>query len=271
MLSWVVGLIGSGGIAGYAYSKRSLSGSGAAAAVVVGTSLYALGSAAWFGTLIAFFATSTFWSKWKKHRKSGLERDYAKTGRRDAGQVLANGGIGVLLALGNAIWPNPYWLAAFIGVMATVNADTWATEIGGLSRKAPRHVLTWRVVRPGASGGVTWLGTMAAALGGALIGMCAWTLDRLAGPVEIEGGVLSVIVGAAVGGLVGAFADSLLGATVQRQYRCSICGKQVERLRHCDSPTAADRGYAWCTNDAVNAISSIAGALFVYGFAALAW
>ena len=48
----MIGLAGSIGIAGAAYAKRSLSGSGFLAAVVLGTLMYALGSAAWFGTLI---------------------------------------------------------------------------------------------------------------------------------------------------------------------------------------------------------------------------
>lgn len=88
---WAIGFIGSLFIAGAAYWKKSLSGSGMAAAVVLGTVMYAAGSEAWFGTLIAFFVTSTLLSRWKKRRKSAVESGYAKTGRRDAGQVAANG------------------------------------------------------------------------------------------------------------------------------------------------------------------------------------
>ncbi|MGZ4122927.1 MAG: DUF92 domain-containing protein, partial [Tumebacillaceae bacterium] len=58
MMDWWIGLLGSVLIAGLAYWKRSLSLSGAVAAVVVGTLLYGLGSVAWFGTLILFFVSS---------------------------------------------------------------------------------------------------------------------------------------------------------------------------------------------------------------------
>ncbi|WP_040951663.1 DUF92 domain-containing protein, partial [Gorillibacterium massiliense] len=158
---WLIGLIGSLIIGGLAYWKNALTSSGAIAAAVVGTALYALGSPVWFALLIAFFVSSTLLSKWKRHKKKQAEEGYEKTGRRDAGQVAANGLAGALLCAGNAIWPHPLWLAAYAGVMAAVNADTWATEIGGLSRRAPRSIVTGKPVPAGASGGVTALGSAA--------------------------------------------------------------------------------------------------------------
>ena len=82
---------------------------GLIAAVLLGTSMFALGNIAWFGTLIAFFISSSLLSKLKHQRKSAAESGYAKGGRRDAGQVAANGGLGLLLCIGNAIWPDPVW------------------------------------------------------------------------------------------------------------------------------------------------------------------
>ena len=62
-------------------------------------------------------------------------------------------------------------LGAFAGVMATVTADTWATELGVLSTHAPRSITTMRPVAPGTSGGVTLLVLLASALGALLIGL----------------------------------------------------------------------------------------------------
>ncbi|WP_036716594.1 DUF92 domain-containing protein, partial [Paenibacillus darwinianus] len=174
-LRLVFGLTGSGFVGWIAYRKSSLSASGAWSAVLMGTAFIVLGGPFWFGTLLAFFISSTFWSKWKKrHRaKAEAEANYAKSGRRDAGQVWANGGLGLALCAAYALWPEPALQFAFVGVMAAVNADTWATEIGAFSRTAPRAVLTGRRVPPGTSGGVTALGAAAALAGAAFIGAAA--------------------------------------------------------------------------------------------------
>ncbi|MDQ1909818.1 DUF92 domain-containing protein [Paenibacillus sp. GD4] len=266
MLDIVVGLLCSGLIAGAAYLKKSLSASGFAAAVAVGTLLYAFGSLAWFGTLIFFFITSSVLSKWKHARKAAAESGYAKSGRRDAGQVLANGGIGVLLCLGYAMWPHPGWWAAFIGVMATVTADTWATEVGGLSSAPPRSIISLKKVEPGTSGGVTLLGLLASAAGGLCIGAVAWLLIAVnpaqpAAGVPVDGAAATLMLIGLAGGLAGSLADSWLGAVCQVMYRCQVCGKDIEKNRHCSAAAVRTRGFAWMTNDAVNAISSVTGGI----------
>ncbi|NMO95395.1 DUF92 domain-containing protein [Paenibacillus lemnae] len=255
-MDWLIGAAGAFAASGSAYRKRSLSLSGAAAAFVMGTVYYGAGNLFWFGTLLLFFITSTMLSRYKQERKKDLEAAYDKTGRRDAGQVFANGGIGMLLCLVNAWYPSDIWRLLFIGVMATVTADTWATEIGSLSRKAPRSILNGQVLSPGASGGVSWLGSGAAAAGGLIIGTGAGLLAYVSGQ---EPQYLMYIAAGLSGGLVGAFSDSLLGASLQRMQRCSICGRSVEAASHCGSPTAADRGLRWMNNDMVNLISSLAG------------
>ena len=76
-----------------------------------------------------------------------------------------------MLCIGNAIWPDPVWWLIFVGVMATVNADTWATEIGGMSKSIPRSIMNGKPVPAGTSGGITGLGLLASLLGGAFIGL----------------------------------------------------------------------------------------------------
>ncbi|WP_141506147.1 DUF92 domain-containing protein [Paenibacillus luteus] len=270
-LRLLAGLIGSGLIAAAAYRSRSLALSGAWSAVVMGTGFAVLGEPVWFCLLIAFFVSSSFWSKWKrKHRaKATAEAKYEKTGRRDAGQVWANGGAGLLLCAANALWPDQGWLFAYIGVMAAVNADTWATEIGALSKTAPRSVTSGKPVAPGTSGGVTPLGSAAALAGAVFIGAVAALLLAAPQPAEAAagtpgGGALAAayIAAAAAAGLAGAFADSLLGATGQAMFRCRVCGSETERAAHCGSAAERMRGFAWLNNDRVNLLSSLfAGAL----------
>ncbi|MNI53419.1 hypothetical protein D3C73_1082470 [compost metagenome] len=257
MMLWIIGALGAMLVAGAAYLKQSLSFSGMIAAVVMGTVYFGAGNAFWFGILLLFFISSSLLSKLHHENKAELELTYDKTGTRDAGQVFANGGMGMLLVLLNAVYPLGLWEFLFIGVMATVTSDTWATEIGTLAKKPPRSVLTGKVLPAGTSGGVSLPGTLAAAAGGALIGAASWLLRAVSG-MEGQPFLLLTLAGLA-GGLVGAFADSLLGATVQRMNRCTVCGREVEATRHCGQPTVYARGWRRMDNDAVNAVSSLLG------------
>ncbi|WMT43550.1 DUF92 domain-containing protein [Paenibacillus sp. D2_2] len=266
-MDWIIGALCALFIAGAAYWKRSLSLSGAVAAVIMGTVYYAAGNLFWFGILILFFVTSSIFSKLRGDRKAELERSYAKSGRRDAGQVFANGGLGMVACILNALWPNPAWAFFFIGSMAAVTADTWATEWGGLSKRPPRSVLNWRVVPPGTSGGISSLGSMAALIGAGIIGGAAWLLLGWTNAAQdfISITLWKWIIIGAVSGFAGAMADSLLGATVQKMYRCKQCGKVVEVGEHCGQATLPERGWSWMSNDAVNIISSAAAGFIAWG------
>lgn len=282
MLDWFIGLACSSLIAGAAWRKQSLSVSGAFAAVVVGTLLYTLGGLPWYGTLMVFFLTSTLLTKWKHKRKAVVESHYAKSGRRDAGQVAANGGLGTILCVGNSIWPHSLWWSAFIGIMAAVNADTWATEIGGLSRSVPRSIVNGRRVPAGTSGGITVAGLVASLCGGLLIGAAGWMFASTGWGQPVGGsatasiavtavmGFMGLLLLGAIGGMAGSLSDSWLGAVLQVMYRCPVCGKETERSRHCsDKQAVRIRGSAWMTNDTVNVISSAIGGAASVGLVSL--
>lgn len=261
---WIIGLLGSLLVAGVAWWKQSLTGSGAAAAIVMGTIYCGSGALIWGGLLLTFFVTSTLWSKWKKKAKGRFEDNYEKSGTRDAGQVLANGGLGLLLCLADIIAPHPAWVALFVGAMASVNADTWATEIGSLSRRPPRSIITGRVVPPGTSGGVSLLGTSASVAGAFVIGVAAVVFllfDPLQIGSETSFRTLAVLlIAGTLGGLGGSLLDSLLGATLQAGYRCPQCDANTERTAHCGSATKLVRGCRRLNNDRVNLLCSCAGA-----------
>lgn len=245
-----IGLLLSAGIAALAYWRGSLTRSGVAGAMLTGTLHFGFGGLTWGLILIAFFASSTLLSKYKEREKEFVAARYAKGGRRDFGQTLANGGIGAVLAVCFNLHPTVWLFAAFVGVMATVAADTWATELGVLSRHPPRLVTSGRIVPAGTSGGITPLGLGATLAGGLAIGLVAWGL-----PAAFGSGVGAwwVALVGLVAGLVGSLADSLLGATVQAQYR-DTAGMMTER-----EGGARIRGAAWMTNDAVNLLASIIG------------
>lgn len=263
-MEWLIGFACSTLIAGTAYAKRSLSGSGFIAAILLGAVMYALGSVIWFGSLIAFFVSSTLLSKWKKHRKQDAESGYEKSGRRDAGQVLANGVLGLLLCVAYWAIPHPLWWYAFLGVMAAVTADTWATEIGCLSRTAPRSIKTGQRVPPGTSGGVSVLGMGASLAGGLFIGAVAWMLLAMSGQSAPDAVTAALRPAAWIGiaslaGIIGSLADSWIGATWQQMYRCRSCSREIEQAHHCGKPAIRIRGRAGWNNDAVNVAGSLVG------------
>ncbi len=251
VIAFLISLI----IAALAYWRGSLSRSGATAALLVGILTFGLGGWNWGILLGIFFVSSSLLSHFKETEKQQAAEKFDKGHRRDFGQVLANGGLGSALAVLSVLAPSPIWFPFFVGVMATVTADTWATELGTLAKKLPRLITTGQVVDVGTSGGISPLGTFVSLAGGLVVGLSAGLLST-----DLALGIGATI--GAFGGLIGSLFDSLLGATVQQIYYCDICEKDTERKVHkCGHPTRPLRGWSWLNNDLVNLIASGAGGL----------
>jgi len=281
LLSALIGLV--------AYRRRSLTLSGALGAVITGTVIFGFGGGAAGVTLIAFFISSSLLSHFKKRdfRKLHAAESFDKGGQRDLGQALANGGPAMIVALLGALVPasqapvSSSWalsrlasasMLAFVGALATVNADTWATELGVLSRAGPRLLTTFRQVEAGTSGGITLVGVLAACAG-ALFISAVFVILRWLGAHLILSGLpsrfmsLSVLIGT-VSGVAGSLFDSFLGATVQAMYFSPTRNKETEKPfdRGGRTPNPGPhhntliRGWRWLNNDWVNFLSSLFGA-----------
>lgn len=264
LFQFLFGLLLALGIGYFGYRRGSLALSGAVGAVILGTLIVGVGGWAWGVLLITFFVTSSALSHFKESRKTALAEKFSKGSRRDLSQVLANGGVGAVCVVGNLVWPSPLWWAAYIGAMATVNADTWATELGVLSTNPPRLITNGKVVETGTSGGLTLAGTRAALAGAALIGAMAAVVSwNLAQPLTAQlAAFITITLIGALAGLLGSLFDSFLGATVQAIYRCDQCQKDTERYptHTCGAATRLIRGWPWLDNDWVNFVSSVVGA-----------
>ena len=264
MLQIIIGVISSTAIALFAHRRGSLSASGALASVVVGTVTFGFGGWIWGLVLIAFFASSSALSRYRRADKRTLAEKFAKGVKRDWGQVIANGGLAAFIALLYFLYPLSPFLAAFLGSIATVNADTWATEVGVLSREPPRLITTGRRVPVGTSGAITLLGTTASTLGSLLIGVLGHILMSAEAMLSGEDALrLSWIIPVTLfSGLLGSLFDSLLGATVQGIFYCARCEMETEKELHsCGLRTSLVRGWRWLNNDMVNFLSSLWGAL----------
>lgn len=248
-----LGVLFSATVAVVARRRGSLTTSGALAAVAVGAPIFAAGSGCYLA-LLGFFVTSSALGRVGDARKARLRDDYAKGDERDGWQVAANGGVAAICAAVQCACPDVDLVPAILGAIATANGDTWATEIGPLSSRAPRSLRTLRSVPAGTSGAVSAVGLIATVAGGALVG-------GLLGLVAAGSWFAWVGLGA-VCGAAGSLVDSLLGATVQAGFRCPACARACEAERHrCGAAAVHVRGWRWFGNDAVNLCATLAGAL----------
>ena len=266
----LVGLVLAVVIAFAANRAGSLERSGALAAALVGAVIFGAGGWQWAVLLLAFFISSSLLTRAFEDRKRAVNKNYVKAGARDAGQVLANGGLPALFAVVHFFLPQQAWpWIAFAASLAAANADTWATELGVLNPRPPRLITTFKVAEPGSSGGISPTGTLAALAGAALIGLLAVLLGTSTYRILATEYWLLITIS----GLLGSLFDSLLGATVQAIYWCPRDQKQTERhpLHTCGTPTTLLRGWPWLGNDGVNfSCASSGAALALAGLAVLA-
>ncbi len=219
-----------------AWRLGALSPDGALAAVAVGTTVAGAGDWMWAVLLVVFVAAASCASALPPRPQPP---------RRTARQVLANGSVAALAAL---LHPQPVAAAVFAGAVAAAWADTWATEFGVRYGGTPRTLWGWRVAAPGLSGGVTWAGTAAGVAAALCCGLAASVLGVApAGPT-------------AAAGVAGMLVDSLVGGTLQAQFRCTRCGRVGETAAcGCGAPARPVRGLRWLDNDVTNLLATASG------------
>jgi len=261
----IIGILLAGIAAFVAYRLKTLSRSGALTAFLLGAVVFGLGGLPWAIVLLVFFITSSGFSRLLKQRKTTVEAQFAKGSRRDAWQVGANGGVAGLAALLGVFLPGSVipWVL-FAAAFAAANADTWATELGVLSKNWPRSLRNvsgfQREHRARSAWRVRWRrqeGRFSSAL-------TAWLAQPAIGDTVTDRFTLALII--AIAGFAGSLVDSLLGATVQAIYWCPSCQKETEKhpLHSCGNETALQRGWQWMNNDVVNLVCTASAALLAY-------
>ena len=123
-------------------------------------------------------------------------------------------------------------------------------------------IIDWRrEVAAGTNGGVTALGWVASASGGAVVGAAFHLGQSALRAVATDGGALvapsnaaSVIAFGAVAGVFGSLVDSVLGATIQYSGFCEERQKVVSK----PGPTVTRiSGSEFLSNSAVNLVSGV--------------
>jgi uncharacterized protein (TIGR00297 family) len=235
------------------FRLRFLTRPGALAQFVLGWVIFGLGGLEWAVPILIFFLSSSILSKVRAPGRADAEAHFEKGSRRDVFQVAANGGVAGLMVVLWFITRDSSWSVGYLGSLAAATADTWGTEVGLLSNTTPRRITTLRRIQMGESGGITVAGTLAGVLGALLVAGSGFSLmpgvDRL-----------STFMRVVAGGILGSALDSVLGATMQVQHRCVVCGKVTERSIHCGLNSIKIRGIRWFRNDFVNFACTLTGA-----------
>lgn len=241
-------------IAGLAYLKKSLDKSGLYTATILGAVIYAFGGIVVWGVLIAFFISSSLITKVseKSEKKESKGRNYI--------QVLANGLVAGIFSILYYFLKMEIFLIAAVVSIATSNSDTWASEIGRLSKGKTFYILNFRIAPKGVSGAISGLGTFASALGslfiaGVFLGLYALVFGLDFTQFMFFGAVITIC------GFLGNLIDSYLGGSIQAKYRGVDTGTYTEKGWLPNEKVVLASGLAMITNDVVNLLSGLAASI----------
>lgn len=168
-----------------------------------------------------------------------------------------------------------HYYASVIGIaimasFACVNGDTWASELGVLSKKDPVLITTFKTVPRGTNGGVSAFGLFVSFAGGIFIGLFYYigTLLFVDSDLLIDSPPqYPIILLGGISGFIGSLLDSLLGATMQ------FSGQTVDGFitEDIEEKVVKISGRKILNNHSVNLLSSLFTALIIPIFANIYW
>jgi uncharacterized protein (TIGR00297 family) len=211
---------------------RKLTRPGAVAGGIIGFCVFI--AAGWTGIAMlgSFFLLGTLATSWKRRQKGRAGLAQERGGRRNLGQVVANGGVAGLLGATALFLPQQKELLASLiaGALSAAIADTLSSELGTVYGTRFYNIITMRSDKKGLDGVVSLEGTLIGIAGSAIV----------AGIYCTGFGWGSRFFWIIFAGTLGNVADSVLGATLERK---GVIG-----------------------NDAVNFFNTLAGALALWLF-----
>ncbi|RMG24645.1 MAG: DUF92 domain-containing protein [Armatimonadetes bacterium] len=203
---------------------------GSVAAFLVGALIYEAGGVPLGIALVLFFLGAVALGRLGVERKRRIRLDEP---RRNAAQVVANGGIAAACSLVYLLTDDPSWLLAAFASICAASADTWATEFGTAYGRKFFHITTLQPSEPGPNGVVSPEGLFGAFLGSSLPGL----MLVFAGRTADVGPIVAI-------GFLGSVFDSILGDTLEGRW-------------------------AWMGNNLVNLLTTLFAALAALLYAAL--
>ncbi len=253
-IDFVIGITLSLIIVSLSYRFKLLTFSGSITTFFLAVIIFGFGTWKWTIPIVTFFLLSSLLSKYRKRKNESVETYFEKSGERDHLQVLANGGLGSVLVVINYFYPQELFYTVYVSCIASMCADTWATEIGTLIKTKTVDIVSFKKVEQGISGGISLPGTIGSIAG-------AFVIAATSLPWMEFNYLLNTIV-IVVSGFIGSVADSILGSKIQSMYKCVICNSITERKSHCNNETVLFKGIRWMNNDAINFSASLSGGIF---------
>jgi uncharacterized protein (TIGR00297 family) len=204
-LPWAIGV--NVVVAALGHRAGTVSLSGTIVGALIGITIYAgAGRNAWL-LLFVTFAVATIASRLGLQRKVLLGIAEERSGRRGAGNALANCGVATAAAI--AVVSTPHPTAALLALAAALVAggsDTVASEIGKAWGRSTFLITSFGRVKPGTPGAMSLEGTTAGVVAAFGLASLAVALGQIA-----WGMTAAVVIAATVGALV----ESMLGATLE--------------------------------------------------------
>ncbi len=245
LVAFLLGLI----VSFLSYKFKFLDLGGSLLTFLLALFIYGLGSWKWTVPIVTFFLLSSILSKIVDRLNSKNLKDLIDKGsQRDYKQVLANGGVPLLICILNFLiqGENIHWYLIYILSVAISTSDTWSTEIGTLFARKVVLITNFQKVEPGISGGISLIGTLGGIAGAFVIILSSMFFIHLS-----INQILILIFFSVLGNLF----DSFLGSTLQVKFQCMSCNKITEKKIHCGKDTVRLKGISFIDNDFVNLFS----------------
>ncbi len=195
----------------------------------------------WMLTAVFFFSTSVLLTK----ANAFYEGKKRRSNQRNAWQAMANIFWGILTSTGYLLTGDQIFIHLFICALASVTADTWASEAGPIFHSKSFSLNQGRMKPSGISGGISPMGTLAALAGSVFTTTLALWLFYGSTPWHL-------LIKISLCAFFGMMVDSVLGAFLEpRLEKSAYFTARYHKKEH------------FTPNDLIN-LSGTLGALLLY-------
>jgi uncharacterized protein (TIGR00297 family) len=220
--------------------KKLLTPAGYIHAWILGVLVW--GSLGWQGYIVVMFyflvgSAVTFIGMAQKEAEGIAE---GRSGMRGPGNVWGSALTATICGLGTLFVDSPFKELLILGYVAsfcTKLSDTTASEVGKAYGKRTFLITSLQPVPRGTEGAVSLEGTVVGAIASVVIGVLAWAIGMISG---------IGVIWCAIAAFIATTIESLIGATLESKF-------------------------TWLTNDIVNFINTVIGAIAAILLAMLAW